>query len=1163
MVLKINNNTPIVKLKPSLLLVISLLAIFLLPIRVYAQDPISPTESFVGWLFNPIINLWEYWLGGNVIDTSSIQKIGTAETINLPVDLGIGKGGQIPDYRSPNFDNPNSLPQVIYTINGNTISAILYKNIDGSFEGNVIYDLYTNLSENKWKYGAIDNDEDEGTINRYQYILSSDTLTTYEKEGWYYFYDEVNNIYIHTDFRDICNRNFQPYNYTKEITRRINKTRITENITSIRYNQTSNCSIQILSNSFIIEFNSDKYIDPFFAGGDGTSINPFQITNWTGLNATRNNLTAYYILNNNLNSSLADYNGIGNNFKPIGVPFNEFRGNFNGNGYNISDIRIIGTDNYGLFGGVSGAFISNLGLKNATVHGNDHVGGFDGGLGQVTIDKCFFEGNIIGGDYVGGLIGDNQIARINNSYFNGTISGNNYVGGLIGAYSSAPAASFVIANSYSKGTVTSNGKGGGLIGACPGDCGFFINDSYSNAIVSSSGGSGGLIGSSSYSVSGTIDNSYATGNVGCGGYNCGGLVGNMYGRIDNSYATGNIVGGGDYFGGLVGNGQVGLFINSSYATGSVAGLNVRGAIISSYYYTTIDNSYWYNRGDGIDCYSGGNTGCTAKTNINYFYNVSNQPMNIWDFVNIWDNVFNLINFPPLRLQGLGIIPFPSVIFNYQIPNDITATNIFAIGANVSYNISGSTPSDIINLSTIQIFYKSNSTTRDIITFVNGSADSSGFDNYTSNSSISFLFNLGDNEIYPGTFNLDDDVTDDTPHNINTLTSNNEYVSIEFLNITNTTIFNFLEIMSNSTSIQNFYYCNNSYNFASDPTTNINCNFFNTIPANQPYNHTHSIYSSHQIVPLVINNTSGQVAGVSVTSISYFLLRGNNGVPNIINYYSVPITTRTNAIRTTIDNGATWTSQAYTVDSHFHQFSGNSSVYYYVCANDTLNKQNCSSTRTDLFQIGGLPPTTPLVYSPSSPQYTIKDSIFIAYTQSFSPNSYPIFYNISLLNTDNSFNRTIITNNSNNLTYLWSNTLFGNFIVRVTACDTLNQCSSGFSQNFSIIQARPTLTLVANPSFNVFTNTFVKITGDSCPAELTCNLFLDNISTTNPFSDLFIVGNYTFIYNTTGNINYTMGNITKTLVVTLAPSVCKKILPDNLKMAQVITKCIQQDNPQNE
>jgi hypothetical protein len=309
-------------------------------------------------------------------------------------------------------------------------------------------------------------------------------------------------------------------------------------------------------------------------------------------------------------------------------------------------------------------------------------------------------------------------------------------------------------------------------------------------------------------------------------------------------------------------------------------------------------------------------------------------------------------------------------------------------------------------------------------------------------------------IYPATYNVEDRTA---TKNLNTLTSANQYVSIELLNVTNTTTYNFFEIMSNSTSVQRMYYCNSSYIFNSDATVSVNCASMGTLPANNPYNHTHAPNSQHQVVVMAFNITTGTFNNVKVSPNSYFLLRGNVGAGNAVNYYSISNLSRTGAMRTTNNGGITWTNQTYTVDAHLHQFSGNSSIYYYINASDTSNYITTSATRQDLLELGGLPPSAGDVYSPIATSYN--NLVSINYTPWISPNSYPIsFYNISLFNSGYTFNKTLVSNNSLNLGYVWNTTTTseGNYTIEVKGCDNISQCSVSYSEIFILDRTSPNI-----------------------------------------------------------------------------------------------------------
>ena len=397
---------------------------------------------------------------------------------------------------------------------------------------------------------------------------------------------------------------------------------------------------------------------------------------------------------------------------------------------------------------------------------------------------------------------------------------------------------------------------------------------------------------------------------------------------------------------------------------------------------------------------------------------------------------------------------PTISLPLQSPSDLNLTNFIGVGGvNITYNIS-SIVGIPINLTTIQLFYKANSTIDNVMFYQNGTSFTGYFPkSYTDNSTnITFRWNLLDNEILLGTYNYGEVTMENTPHILKTLTNTNNYLSVEILNVSNITRYSFYEIMANSTNTIPVYYCNSSYAFGNSPTGNNNCVLIYTIPANQQYNHRHTQYSAHQVIPFAINVTSGSVGTVKVTSTSNFIIRG----AGTTNYYVINNGTRANAFRESANSGNTWTANnTISVDAHLHQFptnpNGNASLYYYSCANDTNNNSACSPVSSDIYVVGGLPPNSPQVYSPTNQTYA--GLININYTASFSPNGYDISnYNITLWNNNtNTFNQTIRLVNGLDLSYAWNSTSLksGSFYIEVRANDSLNQQSFGQSEVFSL------------------------------------------------------------------------------------------------------------------
>ena len=204
------------------------------------------------------------------------------------------------------------------------------------------------------------------------------------------------------------------------------------------------------------------------------------ITTADELQAMQDNLSGKYILMNNIDLE-------GYDWTPVGTTANPFLGEFNGNGYVISNLKIIKPDenDLGVFGYTGTSSISNLGLENIEINGKDHCGSLVG-QGGGTVKNCYSTNAVISGRYmIGGLIGWDFTKSISFCYSNSDVSGNGYVGALLGeSYNS-------VDNCFAVGSVTSPWLAGGLIGRCYSK----ISNSYAAAKVSCNNDGGGLVGS--------------------------------------------------------------------------------------------------------------------------------------------------------------------------------------------------------------------------------------------------------------------------------------------------------------------------------------------------------------------------------------------------------------------------------------------------------------------------------------------------------------------------------------------------------------------------------------------------------------------------------------------------------------------------------------------
>lgn len=200
-----------------------------------------------------------------------------------------------------------------------------------------------------------------------------------------------------------------------------------------------------------------------FAGGDGTTSNPYLIEDAADLNAVRNNLTASYKLINDIDLNISPYNE-GEGWTPIGNGTNNFTGVFDGNGYIVKNLFINSLINYvGFFGLINNAIIKNIRLENVNINAAGILGGLVGyAQNSSSISNSSSTGVIIGnGNKIGGLVGSTYSnVIISNSYSMCSTTGGSSIGGLVGynSYSSS------IFNSYSTGIVNGTNKVGGLIG---------------------------------------------------------------------------------------------------------------------------------------------------------------------------------------------------------------------------------------------------------------------------------------------------------------------------------------------------------------------------------------------------------------------------------------------------------------------------------------------------------------------------------------------------------------------------------------------------------------------------------------------------------------------------------------------------------------------------
>lgn len=355
--------------------------------------------------------------------------------------------------------------------------------------------------------------------------------------------------------------------------------------------------------------------------GDGC----IEIRTLADLDSVRSDLTANYILVNDIDASDSETMNGGAGLEPIGGPSDQFTGSFDGRNHTITGLHIDypSLDGVGLFGYVNtDGELKNVTLEGLSVVGGKWVGGLVGVLNRGTVRNVHVEGQVEAtDDYAGGIVGTGSGGPLLDVSVNADVSGQNEIGGLAGRLQGGTS----IERSRSEGTVSGTSRVGGLLGS---SSHLLFEASSSAATVTGTGNLvGGLIGTTSNSsvatssftgsVSGVervgglvghlgsahndrefaIERSFVTGDV-TGTNRVGGVAGHSFGgSVADSYGLGGVEGD-DEVGGLIGSAELALELFNAYSTGLVVrapgATNVGGLIgrIENPAEATVTSSYW-------------------------------------------------------------------------------------------------------------------------------------------------------------------------------------------------------------------------------------------------------------------------------------------------------------------------------------------------------------------------------------------------------------------------------------------------------------------------------------------------------------------------------------------------------------------------------------------
>lgn len=328
-----------------------------------------------------------------------------------------------------------------------------------------------------------------------------------------------------------------------------------------------------------------------FAGGDGSAANPYQIATAEQMQAMSDNVTAHYVLVDDI-----DLDGFV--WDPVGQPnvHGVFTGTLNGQGHTISNFcSDAGGNGMALFCHLGqGAVVENFTVKDADLvvgnwsgiiaasNGNwEHTGGT---IRNVDVRDSY----ITGITWIGGICGGNVGVIENCRCLNVSVEGTqNYIGGIVGGMNEVN---------------TNTGASDGYVDGCT------FYGSVSGG--SETGGITGPLNLQSTNHPAIVSNCAVYGNVSATGNSVGGITSqttnytNDFGRsIENCAMMANLTGG--YMGGI-GSEPFCIPIKNCYVTGNLKVTYVNGDPWSGGI-----SACCYDAGKMTDCYFSGTIASTA------------------------------------------------------------------------------------------------------------------------------------------------------------------------------------------------------------------------------------------------------------------------------------------------------------------------------------------------------------------------------------------------------------------------------------------------------------------------------------------------------------------------------------------------------------------------
>lgn len=227
-----------------------------------------------------------------------------------------------------------------------------------------------------------------------------------------------------------------------------------------------------------------------FVRGDGSAENPFQVSTPAQLAHVGAHLNSHFTQTQDID--IADDSSYSGGFGMIAGDGTPFSGSYNGNAYQIKNLRIVSDrENTGLFGENTGV-IRNVNIASGEISSTLEQSAFIGGIAGFSYDagqiiSCSNRARINARSaYAGGIVGYNYGGKIRDCYNAAKITADGSVGGIVGVNRQNAS----VAGCYNVGTIegdaTSAGSVAGVNEASIANC-YYLEDSAEKGIGSGEG----------------------------------------------------------------------------------------------------------------------------------------------------------------------------------------------------------------------------------------------------------------------------------------------------------------------------------------------------------------------------------------------------------------------------------------------------------------------------------------------------------------------------------------------------------------------------------------------------------------------------------------------------------------------------------------------------